>query len=64
MATMMKRPSGKWQAMVRRGGRSSSKTFTKRVDAVLWAHEAELQAERGTLMQPTKQQGKQNDCEN
>ncbi len=51
MATINKRPSGKWQATVRYQGRSSSKSFTKRVDAVKWAREVELQAERGVLMQ-------------
>ena len=41
------RPSGKWQATVRRDGRSRSRTFTMRADAVRWAREAELQAEHG-----------------
>ena len=51
MATINKRPSGKWQATVRYQGRSSSKSFTKRVDAIKWAREAELQAERGMITQ-------------
>lgn len=46
MATINKRPSGKWQATIRRGGRSSSKTFSKHADAVTWAREAEVRAER------------------
>lgn len=54
MATINKRPSGKWQATVRRAGRSASKTFTKRADAVKWARDAETQAERtGIVSQRT-----------
>ncbi|SEN85316.1 Phage integrase family protein [Roseovarius tolerans] len=49
MATLNKRPSGKWQATVRRDGRSQSKTFSKRADAMKWARETELQAEQGSL---------------
>lgn len=51
MATVNKRPSGKWQAMVRKDGRSHSKTFTKRADAVKWARETEMLAEQGLLQQ-------------
>jgi integrase len=47
MATITKRPSGKWQATVRKDGTSRSKTFTKRADATKWARETELRAERG-----------------
>lgn len=35
-----------WQATVRRAGRSASKTFIKRADAVKWARDAETEAER------------------
>ncbi len=49
MATINKRPSGKWQATVRREGRSASKSFIKRVDAVRWAREMEMQADTGAL---------------
>jgi integrase len=49
MATVNKRPSGKWQATVRRDGRSQSKSFSKRADAIKWARETELQAEHGGL---------------
>ncbi|AVO37130.1 site-specific integrase [Pukyongiella litopenaei] len=49
MATVVKRPSGKWQATVRSGGASRSKSFTMRTDAVRWSRETELQAERGEL---------------
>jgi integrase len=45
MATVNKRPSGKWQAMVRKDGRSQSRSFSKRSDAVKWARESELRAE-------------------
>ncbi|WP_170349631.1 site-specific integrase [Ruegeria atlantica] len=56
MATINKRPSGKWQATVRREGRSASKSFTKRADAVKWARDAELRAERGHLHQQERAQ--------
>lgn len=49
MATLNRRPSGKWQATVRKDGRSHSKSFTKRADAAKWARETELQAEQGML---------------
>lgn len=49
MATVNKRPSGKWQATIRKDGRSRSQSFTKRADAVKWAREAELLSERGHL---------------
>ncbi len=49
MATFNKRPSGKWQATVRKDGRSQSKTFSKRADAVKWARDAELRAEQHGL---------------
>lgn len=54
MATLNKRPSGKWQATVRKDGKSQSKSFSKRVDAVTWARQVELQAER-TGLQGTAQ---------
>ena len=50
MATINKRPSGKWQATVRRAGRSASKTFTKRADALKWARDAETEAERSGIV--------------
>jgi len=49
MATVNKRPSGKWQATVRKDGRSRSQSFSKRADAVSWARQTEIQAERGVL---------------
>ena len=49
MATVVKRPSGKWQATVRKDGRSRSKSFLKRADATKWARETELSADRGHL---------------
>jgi len=55
MATVVKRPSGKWQATVRRDGRSSSKSFTKRADAVKWARTVEMQAESCGLGKRTQQ---------
>ncbi len=52
MATIVKRPSGKWQATVRKDGQSRSKSFLKRSDATKWARETELSADRG-LLTPT-----------
>lgn len=52
MATIVKRPSGKWQATVRKVGQSRSKSFLKRSDATKWARETELSADRG-LLTPT-----------
>ncbi|CUK02217.1 hypothetical protein RUE5091_02348 [Ruegeria denitrificans] len=49
MATIVKRPSGKWQATVRKDGQSRSKSFLKRADATKWACETELSADRGLL---------------
>ena len=49
MATITKRPSGKWQATVRKDGKSRSKSFSKRADATKWARETELNAESGGL---------------
>ncbi len=46
MATINKRPSGQWQATVRRAGQSASKTFTKRADAAKWARDTEAETER------------------
>lgn len=53
MATITKRPSGKWQATVRRDGKSRSKSFSKRADATKWARETELSAERGSTLYPS-----------
>jgi hypothetical protein len=53
MATVNKRPSGKWQATVRKDGKSQSKSFSKRADAVTWARETELRAERDGLKDRT-----------
>ncbi|WP_422050342.1 tyrosine-type recombinase/integrase [Shimia sp.] len=50
MATAVKRPSGKWQATVRKDGRSQSKSFLKRSDATKWAREAELRTDQGQLV--------------
>ena len=52
MATIVKRPSGKWQATVRKDGQSRSKSFLKRADAAKWARETELSADKG-LLTPT-----------
>ena len=48
MATIRKR--GKWQAQVRRSGhRGISRSFILRKDAVAWAREMEVQADRSGL---------------
>lgn len=51
MATVVKRPSGKWQATVRSMGNSCSKSFSKRADAYSWARATELKAQNGELKQ-------------
>ena len=40
MTTVLKRPSSKWQATVRKDGQSRSKSFQRRADAMKWAREA------------------------
>ena len=49
MATISKRPNGKWQAQVRTNGTSVSKTFVARRDALSWARSIETRAERCDL---------------
>ncbi|MEP1354525.1 MAG: site-specific integrase [Tateyamaria sp.] len=49
MATIVKRPNGKWQASIRHVDASRSKTFTQRADAVKWARQTEIAYERGEL---------------
>ncbi|MDV7145242.1 site-specific integrase [Tropicimonas sp. TH_r6] len=49
MATIVKRPNGKWQAQVRTDGKNVSKTFTTRRGAVSWSRDIEAKAERGCL---------------
>jgi integrase len=49
------RRNGKHQAQVRRLGKSISRTFTRRSDAVAWARQTESDIERGAfLQQPPK----------
>ncbi|NOE35358.1 hypothetical protein [Ruegeria sp. HKCCD7318] len=50
MASILKRPSGKWQAQVRVNGTSRSKTFTTKKDAMFWARDMETRAERCHLL--------------
>jgi len=59
MATINKRSSGKWQATVRSGGKSASKTFTKRTDAIKWARKTEMRAEIDGSLKPFKRTDKQ-----
>lgn len=48
MATVTQRPSGRWQAKVRRHGqRPLSRTFARLVDAEGWARKIESEQERG-----------------
>lgn len=47
MASITKRPNGRWQAQVRTNGRSVSKTFAARRDAVAWARSIETDLDRG-----------------
>lgn len=49
MATIRKR-GNRWQAQVRRRGRTVSKTFIQRIDAQRWANETEIEADRRGLV--------------
>ena len=49
MATFRKRGDG-WQAQVRRRGHTLSKTFIVRADAVRWANQTEIEADRKGLL--------------
>lgn len=55
MATIRKRGS-KWQCIVRRDGRTASKTFAKRTDAVKWGTATEAQADAVGGVLPTRAQ--------
>lgn len=55
MATIRKRGS-KWQCIVRRDGRTASKSFAKRVDAVKWGAATEAQADAVGGSLPTRAQ--------
>ncbi|WP_051881669.1 site-specific integrase [Parvularcula oceani] len=47
MATLTRLPTGNWRAQVRRKGRYASATFQRKIDADMWAREAEREADRG-----------------
>ncbi len=50
MATLAKRPNGKWQAKIRKKGyKTLSNTFSRKADAVTWAKGKELKMERGSF---------------
>ena len=54
MATFVQRPSGRWQAKVRRrGDRVTSQTFATKTLAQAWAREQEAQMERGAWVDVT-----------
>ncbi len=54
MATIIKRPSEKWQATVRNDGQSRPKTFLKPAGAAKWASEIELRAKEGRSWRQSK----------
>jgi hypothetical protein len=54
MATIDRRPNGKWRAQVRREGRALSKTFIMKGDAEAWVREAETSIERGEDLKSRK----------
>ena len=47
MATIVKLPSGKWRAVIRRSKKYVSRTFMRNADATSWAMETELAIDRG-----------------
>jgi hypothetical protein len=51
MATIRKR-LGKYQVQVRKEGRSISKTFTNKSDAIKWSKEQEVKIEQGSYTSP------------
>ena len=53
MASIRKR-DGKYQVQVRKDGKSISKTFTNKSDAVKWSKEQEVSIEQGTYISKTK----------
>ena len=55
MATIRKR-GNKWQCIVRRDGRTASKSFAKRADAVKWGNTVEAQADAVGGVLPTRAQ--------
>lgn len=53
MASIRKR-DGKYQVQVRKDGKSISKTFTNKSDAVKWSKEQEVSIEQGMYISKTK----------
>ena len=47
MASIDRRPGGKWRAQVRREGHVLSKTFVMKADADAWVRETEGRIDRG-----------------
>ena len=47
MASIDRRPGGKWRAQVRREGHALSKTFVSKADAQTWVRERESAIDRG-----------------
>ena len=47
MATIVKLPSGRWRAQVRRNKKYVSRTFLRNADATTWAMETELAIDKG-----------------
>lgn len=57
MATIRKRPNGRWQAIIRRTNVKASKAFDRKADAEAWARRIEHDAELGRAGLPGKVRG-------
>lgn len=52
--TIRKAPSGRWRSDFKRNGQRVSRSFTLKRDALAWLHEQQVEAERGTWLDPRR----------
>ena len=52
--TIRKAPSGRWRADFKRNSQRISRTFTLKRDALAWLHEQQVEAERGSWLDPRR----------
>lgn len=57
MATIRKRPNGRWQAIIRRTNLKASQAFARKIDAETWARKLEHQADLAGAGMPGKVRG-------
>jgi len=57
MATIRKRPGGRWQAIIRRTDLRASKAFDRKIDAETWARKIEHDADMGRAGLPGRTRG-------